>query len=818
MKLSYNWLKQYLDLDLSPEEVSAILTNTGLEVEGMETFESIKGGLEGLVIGKVVTCEKHPNADKLSVTTVDVGNEALLPIVCGAPNVAAGQKVVVATVGTTLYSENDSFKIKKAKMRGEPSEGMICAEDEIGVGSSHDGIMVLPNDVAIGTPAKEYFSIETDTFFEIGLTPNRIDGASHIGAARDIAAYLNQETVKVELKKPDVSGFTVDNNKLPIDIEVENQEACPRYTGVTISDVKVQESPQWLQNRLKAIGLNPINNLVDISNFVLHETGHPLHFFDADKISGNKVIIKNLPEGTPFTTLDEEERKLSADDLMICDSEGGMCIAGVFGGINSGVTESTKNIFIESAYFHPVSIRKTAKRHGLHTDASFRFERGADPNNTLFALKRAAMLVKELAGGVISSDIVDVYPNTIENFKVRLTFKNLERLSGIKMELPRLKNILKQLDIQVAAEDSEGLDLIVPTYRADVQREADVIEELLRIYGFNNIPTPERMEASVNPRLKPDKDQLFNLLADQLAGSGFNEIMCNSLTKDGYYADLKSYPANRLVNILNPLSSDLNVMRQTLLFGGLESIQYNTNRRNPNLRLFELGNCYFYDEAKSKEDNPHKAYSEQTHLGLFLTGDREEENWHTPQAQTSFFQLKTYVINLLERIGIKADTLVEEETNNDLFIEGLSLTHNDKTIAELGIVSKKITQNFDIESEVYYGDINWDILMKAAAKNQVVYQPIAKYPEVRRDLALLLDKSVRFKDIKSLATKTERKLLKRMALFDVYEGEKLGNNKKSYAISFILQDENKTLKDKQIDKIMQRLTQAFEKELGAQLR
>jgi phenylalanyl-tRNA synthetase beta chain len=818
MKLSYNWLKQYLDLDLSPEEVSTILTNTGLEVEGMETFESIKGGLEGLVIGKVVTCEKHPNADKLSVTTVDIGNEQQLPIVCGAPNVAAGQKVVVATVGTTLYSDNDSFKIKKAKMRGEPSEGMICAEDEIGIGTSHDGIMVLPEDVEIGTPAKEYFAIETDTLFEIGLTPNRIDGASHIGAARDIAAFLNQETEKMVLKKPDVSDFAVDNTELPIDIEVENVEACPRYTGVTISGVKVQESPQWLQNRLKAIGLNPINNLVDISNFVLHETGHPLHFFDADKINGNKVIIKNLPEGTPFTTLDEEERKLSAEDLMICDTEGGMCIAGVFGGINSGVTESTKNLFIESAYFHPVSIRKTAKRHGLHTDASFRFERGADPNNTPFALKRAAMLVKELAGGVISSDIVDVYPNTIENFKVRLTFKNLERLSGIKMELPRLKNILKQLDIQVADENNEGLDLIVPTYRADVQREADVIEEILRIYGFNNIPTPRRMEASVNPRLKPDKDQLFNLLADQLAGSGFNEIMCNSLTKDGYYAELKTYPSSRLVNILNPLSSDLNVMRQTLLFGGLESVQYNTNRRNPNLRLFELGNCYFHDADKRKEDNPHKAYSESTHLALFLTGEREEENWHTTQAQTSFFQLKTYVINLLERIGVKPDTLIEEETNNDIFIEGLSLLHNDKTIAELGIVSKKITQKFDIESEVYYGDINWDILMKVAAKNQVVYQPIAKYPEVRRDLALLLDKSVRFKDIKALATKTERKLLKRIALFDVYEGEKLGNNKKSYAISFILQDENKTLKDKQIDKIMQRLTQAFEKELGAQLR
>ncbi|MGM0551689.1 MAG: phenylalanine--tRNA ligase subunit beta [Bacteroidota bacterium] len=818
MKLSYNWLKQYLNLNLSPQEVSTILTNTGLEVEGMETFESIKGGLEGLVIGKVATCEKHPNADKLSVTTVDVGNDKLLPIVCGAPNVATGQKVVVATVGTTLYNGDDEFKIKKAKMRGEPSEGMICAEDEIGVGTSHDGIMVLPDEVPIGTPAKEFFQIETDTVFEIGLTPNRIDGASHIGAARDIAAYLNQEKQKVKLAKPEVTPFAVDNKDLPIAIEVENQEACPRYSGLTLSGIQVGPSPAWLQNRLKAIGLNPINNLVDISNFVLHETGHPLHFFDADKIKGNKVVVKNLPEGTTFITLDKQERKLSADDLMICDSEGGMCIAGVFGGIDSGVTEKTQNLFIESAYFHPVSIRKTAKRHGLHTDASFRYERGADPNNTIYALKRAALLVKELAGGTISSDIVDVYPKPIEDFHVRLTFANLQRLSGIKMDTERLKNILYQLDIQITGEDKNGLDLTVPTYRADVQREVDVIEEILRIFGFNSIPTPQRVEASVNPRLKPDKDQLFNLLADQLVGSGFNEIMCNSLTKDNYYKQLRAYPENRLVNILNPLSSDLNVMRQTLLFGGLESVQYNLNRRKPNLRLFELGNCYFYDENQRKEENPHKAYSEQTHLALFLTGDREEENWRTPQKETSFFQMKTYVINLLERIGVKAEDMEEMETSNDIFIEGLTLTHNSKPIAELGIISKKIIQPFGLEEPVYYADINWDVLMKVAAKNQVVYQPIAKYPEVRRDLALLLDKQVRFKDIKALATKTERKLLKRIALFDVYEGEKLGNNKKSYAISFILQDENKTLKDKQIDKIMQRLTQTFEQELGAQLR
>lgn len=818
MKLSYNWIKQYLDLDLSPEEVSTILTNTGLEVEGMETFESIKGGLEGLVIGEVLTCQRHPNADKLSVTTVNVGGENPLPIVCGAPNVAAGQKVVVATVGTTLYNGDEGFKIKKAKMRGEPSEGMICAEDEIGLGASHDGIMVLPDDIEAGTPAKTYFNIESDTVFEIGLTPNRIDGASHIGAARDIAAFLNQHTTKLHMQKPEVSAFATENNDRPIAIEVENTEACPRYTGVTISGIKVEPSPKWLQNRLKAIGLNPINNLVDISNYVLHETGHPLHFFDADKIKGNKVVIKTLTEGTQFITLDEEERKLSENDLMICNAADPMCIAGVFGGMQSGVTENTTNLFIESAYFNPVYVRKTAKRHGLHTDASFRFERGADPNNTVYALKRAALLVKELAGGAISSDIIDVYPKVIENYQVRLSYKNLKRLSGITLETDHLKTLLKQLDIEIKNSDEEGLDLEVPTYRSDVHREVDVIEEILRVYGFNNIPTPQHISASVNPRLKPDKDQLFNLVADQLVGSGFNEIMCNSLTKESYYSELSTYPAEKLVRMLNPLSSDLNVMRQTLLFGGLESIQYNLNRKNGDLRLFELGNCYFFDKEKQQNDKPLKAYSEAMHLGLFLTGKRNAESWHGAQTETSFYQMKTYVLNLLARLGIKEQDLTEEETSGEILVEGLSLKYNNKVIAELGIVSKKILQPFDLENPVYFGDINWDILMNATAKRKVIYQEIPKYPEVRRDLALLLDTSVRFKDIKALATKTEKKLLKRIALFDVYQGEKLGEGKKSYAVSFILQDETKTLKDKQIDKIMQRLTQTFERELGAQLR
>ncbi|MCK5028759.1 MAG: phenylalanine--tRNA ligase subunit beta, partial [Bacteroidales bacterium] len=610
MKISYNWVKNYINTDLSVQEVSKILTDTGLEVEGIENFESVKGGLEGLVIGKVVTCAKHPNADKLTVTTVDVGTGEELPIVCGAPNVAEGQKVVVATVGTTLYSGDEEFKIKKAKMRGEPSEGMICAEDEIGLGTSHDGIMVLDESAKIGMPAKEYFNIETDTVFEIGLTPNRIDGASHFGTARDLAAFLSQ-TQKTELIKPSVDEFKVDNNNLPIEIIVENNEACPRYTGITITNVKVGTSPEWLQNRLKAIGLNPINNLVDISNFVLHETGQPLHFFDADKIEGNKVIIKTLPRGTLFTTFDEEKRELSADDLMICNENNGMCIAGVFGGISSGVSENTKNIFIESAHFNSVFVRKTAKRHDLHTDASFRFERGSDPNITVYALKRAALLIKEIADGKISSEIVDVYPEPVADYKVDLTFHNLKRLIGKEIEKDKVKNILTSLDIKIVSEDDEKLSLEVPTYRVDVLREADVIEEVLRIYGYNNIEISEHVNSSLSYSQKPDKEKVQNTVSDILTANGFNEIMCNSLTKADYYKKLESYKPENLVNIVNPLSNDLNVMRQTLLFGGLESVAYNRNRRNQDLKLYEFGNCY--NLKNSESENLLKKYNEEQH-------------------------------------------------------------------------------------------------------------------------------------------------------------------------------------------------------------
>ncbi len=815
MKISYNWLKNYINTDLSVEEVSKILTDTGLEVEGIEEFESVKGGLKGLVIGQVTSCAKHPNADKLSVTTVNVGGENELPIVCGAPNVAEGQKVVIATVGTTLYSGDESFKIKKAKMRGEPSEGMICAEDEIGLGTSHDGIMVLDDSAVIGTPAKEYFKIESDTVFEIGLTPNRIDGASHIGTARDLAAYLSQ-TKKTELIKPSVDDFKVDNNNLPIEIIVEDKEACPRYTGVTVSNVTVGPSPEWLQHRLKAIGLNPINNLVDISNFVLHETGQPLHFFDADQIEGNKVIVKTLPNETPFVTLDEAERKLSDKDLMICNEKNGMCIAGVFGGIKSGVTESTKNVFIESAHFNSVYVRKTAKRHDLHTDASFRFERGSDPNITVYALKRAALLIKEIAGGEISSEIIDVYPEKVEDYKVELTFKNLKRLIGKEIEKEKVKSILESLDIKIISEDDEKLNLEVPTYRVDVQREADVIEEVLRIYGYNNVEISEHVNSSLSYSPKPDKEQIQNTISDILSANGFNEIMCNSLTKADYYNDLESYKASNLVKIFNPLSNDLNVMRQTLLFGGLESVAYNRNRRNTDLKLYEFGNNYSLKDSDS--ENPLKKYNEEKHLALFITGNKNDESWIIKEEPSSFYLLKTYVENILEKLGFDLNQMLSNETKLDLFTEGLSYEYNKKQVVNFGILNKKLLKNFDIDAPVYFAEFNWDAVVKLSAKNSIRYTEIPKYPEVRRDLALLLDQSVKFGDIKNLAYQSERKLLKKVSLFDVYEGEKLGENKKSYAVSFVLQDENKTLTDKQIDKIMNNFIRVFEKELNAQIR
>ena len=816
MKVSYNWLKDYVKTDLSPDEVAQILTNTGLEVEGKESFQSVEGGLEGLLIGKVTSCKKHPNADKLTVTTVDVGEDRELPIVCGAPNVAEGQKVIVAKPGTRLFLNGERVELKKTKIRGEVSEGMICAEDEIGLGEDHEGIVVLDNDAPVGKPVRDYFHVEEDTVLEIDLTPNRIDGASHIGVARDLAAYLRQSE-NIELKKPPVEHFKKDDDNLNIDVEIVNREACPRYSGVSLTNIKVEPSPEWLQNRLKAVGLNPINNLVDISNFVLLETGQPLHFFDADKIKDNKVLIQKLKEGTTFTSLDEEEIKLSSEDLMICDAEKPMCVAGVLGGINSGVTENTKNLFIESAYFEPRHIRNTAKRHGFNTDASYRFERGADPNNTVYALKRAALMVKEIAGGNISSDIVDEYPDPVEKALVNLNFDNLDRLTG--MEIPRsaLRTILTSLDIEIDEETEKGMKLCIPTYRVDVTREVDVIEEILRIYGYNQIETSEKLNATLTYSEGTDREKYADAISNLLTGKGFTEIMANSLTKSAYYKNLETYPEKNLVFLQNPLSSDLNSMRQTLLFGGLEAVTYNVNHQRPDLKLFEIGNCYSRTASENSE-NALNGYHEETHLGLFISGQYTKESWTGKQKPVDYFHMKGYVESILEKLGFHMRQFKTEELEDDIFTQGLRYKLKKHTIAEIGMVHPDILKKADVETPVYFGDIYWDKVIHMAENNKVEYREIPKYPQVRRDLALLLDEEVRFKQIEDLAYKTERKLLKDVSLFDVYQGEKLGENKKSYAVSFILQDEKQTLKDKQIDKIMDKLIKTFKEQLGAEIR
>jgi len=816
MKISYSWLKDYIKLEQTPQEICDILTQTGLEVAGLEEVEPVKGGLQGLVIGEVMTCNAHPDSDHLSLTTVNVGYDELLPIVCGAPNVAAGQKVVVATVGTILYDGDQEFKIKKSKIRGEVSLGMICAEDEIGLGNSHDGIMVLDENAKVGTPAKDYFRIESDWIIEIDLTPNRIDGASHIGVARDLAAYFSK-TENTEYTRPSVDDFKVDNHNLKIPVEVANPEACPRYSAITISGVAIKASPKWLQNRLKMIGLTPVNNVVDITNYVLFETGQPLHAFDADEITGQKVIVKTMSAGTKFITLDEVERELHQNDLMICNTEEAMCIGGVFGGIKSGVKESTKNIFLESACFDPVYIRKTARRHGLNTDASFRFERGLDPNNTIYVLKRAAMLIKEIAGGSISSEIVDVYSTPVSDFKVEVTYRNINRLIGKEISPDTVKNILTSLEIKIADENEKGLVLLVPPYRVDVKREADVIEEVLRIYGYNNIEIPTQVRASLQTAEKPNPNRIKNLVAEMLTARGFNEIWSNSLTKSAYYADLKQYSPEKSVKILNPLSNDLSVMRQNLLFGGLEAIAYNSNRQNKDLKIYEFGNCYFYKGTQLK-DKPANNYWEEMHLGLLVTGDKETGNWNTKEETASFFSLKTYAENVLKRLGISAKTLDVSESGNELFADGIKYTYNNKIVLEIGIVANSLLKNFDIEAPVYYADFYWDNVFQAVKKQKVVFSELPKFPAVRRDLALLVDKNIKFDAIKQLALKTERQLLRDVDLFDVYEGKGVPDGKKSYAVSFILRDDNKTLKDKQIDKTMQRLFAAFEKGFGAELR
>jgi phenylalanyl-tRNA synthetase beta chain len=818
MKLSYNWLKDYIDLDVDPMELSAILTDIGLEVEGFEEFQSIKGGLEGVVIGEVLTCEKHANADKLSVTTVDVGGK-VLPIVCGAPNVAKGQKVVVATVGTTLYDGDKPFKIKKAKIRGEVSEGMICAEDELGLGTSHDGIMVLPQEVKPGTPASAYFNVKKDFIYEIGLTPNRGDAASHIGSARDLVAGLNRyfNTRKYKLKLPDVSGFQVDNHDLDIEVEVKDTEACPRYSGITVKDITVKESPEWLKLKLESIGIRPINNVVDITNFVLHETGHPLHAFDAAKIRGNKVVVQKLPDQTPFVTLDEVERKLHVDDLMICNEEEGMCIAGVFGGADSGVTEKTTAVFLESAYFDPRHVRKTSKRHVLQTDASFRFERGADPNITLYALKRAALLVKELAGGTIASEIKDVYPKPIEKWTIDVSYAHVDRLIGNTIERNIIKEIIRDLEMEILEENAEGLKLRIPTFKVDVLREVDVIEEILRIYGYNNVKFEDKIHSSVSLRQKPDVEKLQNEVSDYLVGQGFSEIMNNSLTKSEYIAHSRVFEEKHNVALLNPLSKDLDILRQTLLFGGLEVIAYNQNRKINDLKIFEFGKIYQKKDGYDKKRGV-KNYYEEKHLTFFATGRIEPENWNARQQTADFFFVKGLTDSLLKKLGLEENRLEITEAENANFAYGLQIVSGEKVLAQIGAVHHDLLKLTGVKNEVFAADINWDMVIQLVPRHDVQYVPVPKFPSVRRDLALVVDNNIRFDDLKKRAFHTERKLLKSVGIFDVYQGDKVPEGKKSYALSFVLQDENKTLTDKVIDKTMRRLQQTFEKELGAVLR
>ena len=818
MNISYSWLKDYINIELTPAEVAATLTQLGLETGSVDEVETVKGGLKGIFVGEVITCQKHPNSDHLSVTTVNIGGEENLPIVCGASNVAAGQKVVVATVGTVLYNGDEQFTIQKSKIRGEVSMGMICAEDEIGLGNDHNGIMVLDQQAKPGTPASEYFKIQSDFVLEVDLTPNRIDSASHIGVARDLAAFLAQKE-NITYTRPNIDSFKADNHNLPIPVSIENLEACARYCGLTISDVTVKESPEWLKNRLKTIGQNPINNIVDITNFILFETGQPLHAFDASEIKGNKVIVKTLPAGTKFVTLDGIERELSDKDLMICNSEAPMCIGGVFGGLQSGVKESTTSIFLESACFNPVYIRKTARRHGLSTDASFRFERGVDPNGTLYSLKRAALLIKEIAGGTISSDVVDVVadPTVLEFFTVTVTYSNITRLIGKEIPKETIKNILLSLEIVINEETSEGLKLSVPPYRVDVKREVDIIEEILRVYGYNNVEPNKSIKSAIQHAPNPDKMKLQNLISEMFTARGFNEIMSNSLTKSAYYDQLESFKPENTVRLFNPLSSDLNGMRQTLLFGGLEAINRNTNFRNADLRLYEFGNVYHFDGTKTYT-NPVKNYSEGEHIGIWITGKKETENWIVKEEPTSFFTLKANAENILTRVGIKVGNCVIESISNDIFSEGLEYRLNGVMIGQIGYVNNKILKNLNIDADVFYGDLQWSVILKAIKNHRATYTPLQKYPEVRRDLALLIDKEVQFSAIKALAFRTEKQILRTVNIFDVYEGSNLPEGKKSYAVSFILQDEEKTLNDKQIEKTMNRLISVYEREVGAQIR
>lgn len=819
MNISYNWLKEYVDFDLTPNEVADALTSIGLEVDALEEVQTIKGGLEGLVVGEVLTCEPHPNSDHMHVCQVNLGSGDAQQIVCGAPNVAAGQKVIVATIGTKLYDGDECFTIKKSKLRGIESYGMICAEDEIGVGPSHDGIIVLPEDTPVGMTAKEYYHIESDYVIEVDITPNRADACSHFGVARDLYAWLVRQGKKTQLHRNDVSAFSVDNHDLEIAVEVENSEACPRYCAVSLTGCDIKESPKWLQDKLRIIGVRPINNIVDITNYIMFAYGQPLHCFDADMVKGHKIVVKTLPTGTPFTTLDGVEHKLDERDLAICNAEEPMCIAGVFGGKGSGTYETTHNVVLESAYFHPTWVRKSARRHGLSTDASFRFERGIDPMGQIEALKKAAIMARELSGCKISMDIVDVQSTVAKPFEVKLDYQYVHDLVGKDLPIETIKEIVSSLEMQIVNETEKGLDLLVPPYRVDVQRPCDVVEDILRIYGYNNVEIPKSVKSCLSIKGDEDRDmKLQNIVSEELIGGGYNEILNNSLTKSSYYQDSESFSSENLVCIMNPLSSDLDVLRQTLLFGGLESISHNVHRKNQNLRFFEFGNCYHYHADNAKEGDSLSTFSEEMHLGLWITGKRVEGSWAHPDEASSVFELKASVLNILKRLGVDVFALSHADGNSDIFSKSEQYLKGSKSIVEYGLVKKTLLKSFDLTDDVFFADINWTNLMKAVRKNKVTFAEISKFPPVSRDLALLVDQNVTFGQIEKIAFATEKKLLKRVVLFDVYEGKNLEAGKKSYAVNFILQDENKTLTDKQIDKIMSNLVRNFESQLGAKLR
>ena len=823
MNVSYKWLKEFVDFDLTAQQVCDALTSTGLEVDALEEVQSIRGGLKGLYVGKVLTCEPHPNSDHLHVTTVDLGREEPSQIVCGAPNVAAGQKVIVADLGCVLYDGDKEFVIKKSKLRGVDSSGMICAEDEIGIGNDHSGIIVLPEDAVVGTPAAEYYNLESDWLIEIDITANRADALSHWGVARELYAWLLQNGYKTSLHRPSASAFSVDDHSLPIDVIIENTEACRRYACVSITDCEVKESPDWLKNKLTTVGLRPINNIVDITNYIMMAYGQPLHCFDADMVTGNKIVVKTMPEGTPFVTLDGVEHKLSDRDLAICNAEEPMCIAGVFGGKGSGTYETTHSVVLESAYFHPTWIRKSARRHGLSTDASFRFERGIDPNGVIYALQQAAILCKELAGGKISMEIRDEYPSPIENAVVDLKYSYVHSLVGKDIPAETIKSICQSLEMKVLSETAEGLQLEIPAYRVDVQRPCDVVEDILRIYGYNNVEIPTQLKSSLV--IKGDEDRkhtLQNIISEQLIGAGFNEILNNSLTKVAYYEekDEKSQIPTlnpQIVKIMNPLSSDLGVMRQTLLYGGLESVEHNVKRKVTNLRFFEFGNCYFFDPERQNDDDPMQAYKEENFLGLWVTGKRVEGSWAHPNEDSTFYELSADVQNILARIGMSNFVMKKSEWN--VFAEGMTIENRGgKKLGEMGILSKAVLKKFDLQQPVFFAELNWTQLMKATKKNKVTFTDIPRQPAVSRDLALLVDNAVEFAQIEQVARQAEKKLLKQVELFDVYEGKNLPAGKKSYAVNFILQDEEKTMNDKQIDAIMQKLIAQLTSKLGAQLR